>query len=71
MQLMKRTEIPEVEALQPLPKDLSFMAVVDIRNVETVVKCLTNPAANSTAALVQKAFLERPLANQLVHFKNR
>jgi len=34
MQPMKRQAIPNGDALRPIPADLSFAAVIDIRNVE-------------------------------------
>jgi len=34
MQSMKQLELPEGNALRPLPKSITYGAIVDIRNVE-------------------------------------
>lgn len=37
MQPMKQPNVPEGRALRPLPAELSYMAILDIRNVETEI----------------------------------
>lgn len=60
MQPMKRQTIPNGDALRPLPADLSFAAVVDIRDVEhEITDFMIRRACEEMDAMQQYPFTGR------------